>query len=161
MRYIGIDPGVTGGVAILQEDGKVAGLYAMPPTVADLRILLESVAADRVRAVLERVWSSPGWGHAGAFTFGRVYGRIEGVLDGVRIPFDEVIPRKWQQAMNCTPPAGLTPIARKNLTKAAAQRLFPKLSITHATADALLIAEYCRRLHAGTSARRPSAKRTR
>jgi hypothetical protein len=33
----------------------------------------------------------------------------------------------------------------KNVTKRKAQELFPSLKITHATADALLIAEYLRR----------------
>jgi hypothetical protein len=33
----------------------------------------------------------------------------------------------------------------KNVTKAKAQQLFTQLKITHATADALLIAEFARR----------------
>lgn len=38
--------------------------------------------------------------------------------------------------------------AAKNLTKARAQQLWPEYPrITHAIADALLIAEFCRRVH--------------
>jgi hypothetical protein len=40
----------------------------------------------------------------------------------------------------------------KNVSKARAQELFPALKITHATADALLIAEYGRRLNLGLKA---------
>lgn len=34
-----------------------------------------------------------------------------------------------------------------NVTKAKAQELFPKEKVTHATADALLLATYCKRTH--------------
>lgn len=34
----------------------------------------------------------------------------------------------------------------KNVTKAAAQRLFPDQKVVHATADAMLLAEYARRV---------------
>jgi hypothetical protein len=34
----------------------------------------------------------------------------------------------------------------KKITKAAAQRLFPRMKVTHKNADALLIAEYGRRV---------------
>jgi hypothetical protein len=37
----------------------------------------------------------------------------------------------------------------KNISKRRAQELFPSLKITHAVADALLIAEYGRRLERG------------
>jgi hypothetical protein len=36
---------------------------------------------------------------------------------------------------------------KKQRNKAKAEELFPGQRITHATADALLIAEYCRRIH--------------
>ena len=39
----------------------------------------------------------------------------------------------------------------KNVTKSRAQELFPELKITHAIADALLIAEYGRRVRIDVS----------
>jgi hypothetical protein len=58
----------------------------------------------------------------------------------LKIPFEEVSPVKWQKVMGCLSKGD------KNVTKAAAQRLFPDIKITHAIADALLIAEYGRRI---------------
>jgi hypothetical protein len=42
----------------------------------------------------------------------------------------------WQKSLGCLTHGD------KNVSKAAAQRLFPGMKITHATADALLIAYY-------------------
>jgi len=61
------------------------------------------------------------------------------------IPFDEVLPLKWQQRLGCKAPKGCSYPQRKHHLKGAAQRLFPALTITNVTADALLIAEHCRR----------------
>ncbi len=61
------------------------------------------------------------------------------MLIASRIPFEEVTPQKWQKTLSCLSRGD------KNITKAKAQQLFPGLRVTHATADALLIAEYARR----------------
>jgi hypothetical protein len=56
------------------------------------------------------------------------------------IPYDLVLPVKWQTAMSCRTKGD------KNVSKARAQQLFPDVKVTHAIADALLIAEFCRRV---------------
>jgi hypothetical protein len=145
MLYLGIDPGVSGGIAALDEHGTVIWAEKMPATEAD--ILHHLTKYDRVaRAVLERVWSSPGWGHVGAFKFGLSYGALRMALTAARFPFEEVLPRTWQKELGCA--SGKD----KNITKRRAQALFPTLTVTHATADALLLAEYCRRLHGRNAA---------
>jgi hypothetical protein len=64
-----------------------------------------------------------------------------------RIPFVEVSPRSWMKAMGIrTRRKTETPTQWKNHLKQLAQQLFPHEQITLATADALLIAEYCRRV---------------
>ena len=75
-----------------------------------------------------------------AFTFGQSYGFLRGMLIASEVPFDEVLPVKWMTKLSCRTKGN------KNITKAKAQQLFPELKITHAIADALLIAEYCRQL---------------
>jgi len=55
-------------------------------------------------------------------------------------PIIDVSPVKWQSALSC-----LTK-GKKNVTKARAQQWFPKIKVTHGIADALLIAEYGRRV---------------
>jgi hypothetical protein len=71
-----------------------------------------------------------------AFTFGNGYGHLEMALTAAGIPFERVRPQKWQQAMGCMTKGD------KNVSKRRAQELYPQLKVTHATADALLIATY-------------------
>lgn len=143
MRYIGIDPGVSGGIAVI-EAGRPPAAVKMPDTDTDLLKALDELAQDEdAIALLERVSASPQMGVVSAFTFGRSYGKLEMALVALEIPFDYVRPQKWQQAMGCLSGGD------KNVTKRRAQQLFPHLTITHAIADALLLAEYCRRLESG------------
>ena len=143
MVYIGIDPGLSGGIAII-HNGQAGACNVeamkMPATERDLCEALRPYQGYPAHAVLERVWSSPGWGHVGAFKFGLSYGAVRATLTCLDIPFDEVLPVKWQTVLGCRSGGD------KNITKRRAQSLYPRLKITHATADALLIAEFCRRL---------------
>lgn len=138
MIFIGIDPGKGGGLAVIEESGLVKDWIKMPETETDLIDWLRGLRGQP-RATLERVRSSPQMGVASAFTFGRGYGSLRMGLIACGIPFDEVTPQKWQRAMNCLTGGD------KNVSKARAQELFPTVKITHAIADALLIAEYGRR----------------
>jgi hypothetical protein len=137
--YIGIDPGINGGIAFIPSYGK-PWAHKMPETDRDLIDLLD-VSTDMVepRAVLELVHSSPQMGVKSAFTFGEGYGRLQAVLTALRVPYERVRPQAWQKAMGCLTKGD------KNVSKRRAQELFPTLKVTHATADALLIAEYNRR----------------
>jgi len=56
------------------------------------------------------------------------------------IPFQAIAPGVWQRNMGCLSGGD------KKVTYRKAQELFPKIRITHAIADACLIAEYARRL---------------
>ena len=86
-------------------------------------------------------------GATGTFTFAQGYGFIRGVLITIGIPFEDVTPQAWQKTLGCLTRGD------KNVSKAKAQQLFPQLPrITHAIADALLIAEYGRRIRSGLSA---------
>lgn len=149
MIYLGIDPGKHGGIAGLDEAGRVVRCAKMPLTEADL--LLELIAyegfAQACRAVLERVWSSPMMGVVSAWTFGKGYGSLLMGLTATAIPFAEVTPQTWQTGMACRTGGD------KNVSKRRAQALFPQMTITHANADCLLIASYCRQIH-----RRPKVR---
>jgi Holliday junction resolvasome RuvABC endonuclease subunit len=135
---IGIDPGVNGAIAWIQ-DGKPC-VEKMPETLADLWDLVVSIKfGNECQAYIEAVHSSPQQGVKSAFTFGQGYGRLEMALTAAGIPFERVSPQKWQKAMGCLTKGD------KNVSKRKAQEMFPQLKITHATADALLIAEYGRR----------------
>lgn len=139
---IGIDPGKNGSIAWI-EDGEPC-VEKMPETLQDLWELMLSIglsAGDgNMIAYIESVSSSPQMGVVSAFSFGRGYGNLEMALTAAGVPFERVRPQVWQKALGC-----LTG-GNKNVSKAKAQELFPKMKITHATADALLLAEYGRRV---------------
>jgi crossover junction endodeoxyribonuclease RuvC len=141
MTFFGFDPGVSGGIAVLSPSGG-ADAWKMPQTPQELAQLIRDNRdrGDRAWAYVERVASSPQMGVVSAFTFGRGYGAIAGVLAALEIPYDLVTPAVWQKAMGCLTRGD------KNISKAKAAAIFPALKVTHAIADALLLAEYCRRM---------------
>lgn len=153
--YLGIDPGAGGGLAAIDRTGNGVECHAMPATERDLFALLEHLVAatldeqqqPHVRAVLEHVWSSPQMGVASAFKFGTNVGSLRMALVAAGIPFELVTPQKWQKALGCQ--VGRSRASGtggdKNITKRKAQELFPFVQVKHAIADALLIAEFCRR----------------
>jgi hypothetical protein len=140
MTTIGIDPGKNGGIAWI-ADGK-ACVEKMPETLQDLWELIVSISLNAgtggigVRAYLEQVASSPQMGVKSAFSFGQGFGHLEMALTAAGIPFERVRPQVWQKALGCMTGGD------KNITKRRAQELFPGHKISHATADALLIAYY-------------------
>ena len=126
------------------EDGpQTVKLSATEHDVADFL----RYGPDVDHAYIERVASMPGQGVASTFKFGRSYGFLRGLLVAFAIPFEEVAPGVWQK------PFGLPTLkkagsitAKKNAHRAKAQQLFPGVKMTHAVADALLIAEWGRRV---------------
>ncbi len=136
---IGIDPGASGSIAVLQPDGvKTVRMSNTEHDVADF-LAFWGVRNGESFAFLERVHSMPKQGVSSSFKFGASYGFLKGLLVGMQIEFEEVTPQKWQKAMGCMTKGD------KNVSKSAAQRLFPREKVVHATADAMLIAEFCRR----------------
>ncbi|MDA0707460.1 MAG: hypothetical protein O2963_00065 [Proteobacteria bacterium] len=136
---MGIDPGKSGGIAVLELDGGTTVMVTKVSllTTRDLHDVLKS---NRISmCYLEKVASMPRDGSKSAFSFGRNLGTYEGLLTALQIPFEYVLPRKWQTEMSCLTGGD------KNVTKSKAQQLFPAIKITHAIADALLIAEWGRR----------------
>jgi len=143
--YVGIDPGKTGGIAWIDR-GDTYAEKLTNMTERDIWMLIEGLNdrpenSANVFAMIEGVRSSPQMGVVSAFTFGRCCGGLRMALIASGIPFEEVAPGTWQRSLKCL--SG----GNKNVTKRRAQELFPNLKITHAIADALLIAEYNRRKH--------------
>ena len=146
MKYeitIGVDPGANGGIAWIDYNGK-ACVEKMPDSLQDLWELIcditsypkSSIDGRSYKAYIEQVSSSPQMGVVSAFSFGRGYGNLEMALTAAGIPFERVRPQVWQKALGCMTKGD------KNVSKRKAQELFPDRKVTHATADALLIAHY-------------------
>ena len=142
--YVGVDPGASGGIAVLWPNGPEA--HKMPATEADLLCLMHDiairVAEERmgITGALEKVHSMPGQGVSSSFKFGMGYGGLRMAMLAANIPFRDVQPQAWQRSLGCLTGGD------KNISKAMAQQLFPSVKITHAIADALLIAEWLRRM---------------
>lgn len=147
MIFIGIDPGASGGIAWV-TDVEMYGESLME-TERDILDQLEGVGqAGECFAVIEEVHAMPKVGCVAGFKLGRSYGFLRGCLHALQIPFESVSPARWQRAMGV--PKG-EPKDKKKITKAKAQELFPSVpKITHRTADAILLAEYCRITRART-----------
>lgn len=137
--YMGVDPGGSGAIAVIDRYGNVKTVKNKE-TEADVSEFVKEHAQTIELCVIERVNAMPKQGVSSTFKFGRSFGFLIGLLTAHKVPYELVTPVVWQNAMKCRSGGD------KNVTKAAAQRLFPNEKITHATADAILMAEYAKRL---------------
>ena len=119
--------------------------WKMPRTLRDLWTLLDSLKYDVDLAFIEKVSAMPKQGVSSTFKFGYSAGALEMALVAAGIPYRFVTPVKWCGALGLRKKPGESNTNWKCRHKALAQSLFPQLKITHANADALLIAEYGRR----------------
>lgn len=143
MSVVGIDPGKSGGIAAI---GEANTAFNMPQTPGDLAMMFDMLRQDFgpiEHVYIEKVHAMPKQGVTSTFTFGFNFGMLIGMLALQGYPYTEVTPATWQKKMGCLSKGD------KNITKNRAQQLFPQMKVTHATADALLIAEYGRRMEAG------------
>ena len=154
--FFGVDPGASGAIAAVDGAGVARGWTAADATDRDLLDFLLEYSAEApgagagTYAVLEEVGAKPriapngqrvSMGASSAFTFGASYGRLGMALVAAGIPFERVLPVKWQTAMRCRSRGD------KRVTKARAQELLPGERITHRNADAYLLAMYARQMH--------------
>lgn len=157
VAYVGIDPGVVGGLAVINPPlGKRLGsvaLIPMPPTERDIWDWIRGGGdRDPTHAMIE--WIHPAIQGIGKSQMSKLYGnymQLRMALTAADIPFEDVKPRMWLRALGISPRKKTeTRTQWKNRLKAKAQGLYPDLKITLATADALLIATFCQRKHEGT-----------
>ncbi len=152
---IGIDPGKSGGIAVLWPSG-IYQAWKLPATERDLWEVLNEIdhialsESLNCTAFIEKVSSSPQMGVVSAFKFGRSLGLVHMgcICIGWRVEW--VTAQKWQRALGLKVSGkglGQDDTSKKNRNKAKAQELFPDAKITHALADALLLAEFGRRQH--------------
>lgn len=151
--YIGIDPGLSGAVAILSDDGVLTVVDTPVAVVKNTRreyLVGGMVAAippgDDVVAALEAGIPMPRQASNTTYLMGKGGGLWEGILAAEDIPYDLVPPQKWKKAL------GIPPKSDKGASRALASRLFPKYAHLFARvkddgrAEAALIAEYRRRI---------------
>lgn len=110
MIYIGIDPGLSGAIAVFDMKKGHLSVIDMPVVEVERngkkkRELSPAMLAHVLgligkpsTAFVERVGAMPGQGVSSVFSFGRSLGTIEGALAALQIPMTLVVPQAWQKA---------------------------------------------------------------
>ena len=109
MKIIGIDPGLSGAIAIMKNN-KVIDLFDMPVmsegkknkrqlNSAQLAKLLKDNISqnEEVSVVVEQVNAMPGQGVTSMFNFGQTFGAIKGICAALGLPIFFVRPSKWKK----------------------------------------------------------------
>ena len=153
MKIVGIDPGLSGAIAIL-ENKKVLSLFDMPIMAEGkknkrqlnsaqlVNIIKESVNLnDEIAVVVEQVNAMPGQGVTSMFNFGQTFGAIKGVCAALDLPIFFVRPSKWKKYFELIN-------ASKDSSRTKAIEMYPSLSNQLSKkkdvnkSDAILIARY-------------------
>ena len=152
MRILGIDPGVRGGLAIIEIDNGIA-----PKLIDAIDIPVTGVGAkERVdvlairawilahkpdHAMIERAQAMPKQGASSGFKYGRATGALEAVIACWEIPMSIVEPSMWKKAHHLRG-------GDKEGGRQRALQLFPAAHALlarkkdHGRSDAILVALY-------------------
>ena len=153
MKIIGIDPGLSGAIAIL-EDNKVLSIFDMPVMAEGKKnkrqlnsaqlvdIIKENIKInDDIAVVVEQVNAMPGQGVTSMFNFGQTFGAIKGVCAALKLPIFFVRPSKWKKHFDLLN-------ASKDSSRTKVIEMYPSLSnqLTKKKdvnkSDAILIARF-------------------
>jgi len=114
MKICGLDPGNTGGMSILSENGLIVAIKTPITTeefvkngkkktrkLMDLEAIRDFLEEHQPhRAVLEKVAARTGQGVTSMFRFGTGWGQYQGILAAMRIPFIMPTPQAWKKHHN-------------------------------------------------------------
>ena len=155
MRIIGIDPGLSGGIAIL-DDLKIFDVYDMPIMSEGKKNKNQLNSAQLVNIIkkniilngdtfliVEQVSAMPGQGVTSMFNFGQTFGSIKGICAALNLPIFFVRPAKWKKhfdLINSSKDASRTKVIE--MYPSISPRLSKKKDVNKA--DAILIARYFR-----------------
>lgn len=161
--YIGIDPGAKGFVAVMYGDGRreycsiADGDYYL---LAGFLGKVKYEATDGCVCCMESIHAIFGSSAKATFSFGEVFGVLQGLLIALRIPYMLVPPKTWQKEIWISEDkvykngGGKKMVDNKGTSINAAKRLFPCEDLRRTAkcknaddnkCDALLICEYGRR----------------
>ena len=153
MKILGIDPGLSGAIAILEKK-KVLNLFDMPVMAEGkknkkqlnsahlVNIIREnSIGDEEIAVVVEQVNAMPGQGVTSMFNFGQTFGAIKGVCAALNLPIFFVRPSKWKKYFELIN-------SSKDSSRTKVIEMYPSLSSQLAKkkdvnkSDAILIARY-------------------
>ena len=157
MIHVGIDPGLDGAIAAIRGS-EVLLLADLPsfkvtrgrePDVGGYFELVSQVTGGfgEIRYALERQAARPGQGGSSMFKLGIGFGAWRGILATLGRPVELVRPQVWQRCHQIPPRAGKTAaFERARMLFPNAELRGPKCGILDGRSDALLIAEWLRRV---------------
>ena len=153
MKIIGIDPGLSGAIAIL-ENNKVLNIFEMPVmsegkknkrqlnSALLVKLLKDNISENEdISVVVEQVNAMPGQGVTSMFNFGQTFGAIKGICAALELPIFFVRPSKWKKHFELIN-------SSKDSSRTKAIEMYPSLSKELAKkkdvnkSDAILIARY-------------------
>ena len=154
MKIIGIDPGLSGAIAIL-ENNKVLNIFDIPVMTEGkknkrqlnsallVNLLKENInkEEEEVAVVVEQVNAMPGQGVTSMFNFGQTFGAIKGICAALEFPIYFVRPSKWKKYFELIN-------SSKDSSRTKAIEMYPKLSNQLSKkkdvnkSDAILIARF-------------------
>ena len=153
MKIIGIDPGLSGAIAVM-HDKKVINLYDMPVMAEGkknkrqlnssqlVNIIKENInEGEETIVVVEQVNAMPGQGVTSMFNFGQTFGAIKGVCAALKLPIFFVRPSKWKkhfELINSSKDASRTKVIE--MYPALSSQLAKKRDVNKS--DAVLIAKF-------------------
>ena len=148
---IGCDPGLDGGIAIL--NGSYIELMETIPTEKKTGFIKRQVDAQKLSNILrvypdavcylEKVASRPGQGVGSVFSFGDTYGAIRGVLGALNIPTYYVAPQTWKKELKISSKEDSLKAAEELLKASKTPDFWGKFrKKDHNIAEALLLAHY-------------------
>jgi crossover junction endodeoxyribonuclease RuvC len=129
MRVIGIDPGLSGAIAVINGTDSLT-VFDMPTitverngkakrqvSASELVQILKTAKSDDCHVFVEKVSAMAGQGVTSVFSFGRSFGMIEGILAAFKLPVTYVAPATWVKAVHRG--------AGKDASRQRAMELFP------------------------------------
>ena len=132
--FVGIDPGLSGAVALWDTDHKRLRVWDMPVLkIQGKSVLNEPILADTlssltvwpdVQVFVEQVHAMPRQGVTSMFSFGMSYGIVKGILAALDLPTTYVTPQAWQRRMGVA--HARVPNGGKNASRLRVLQLFPQ-----------------------------------
>ena len=137
MIFLGIDPGISGGIVAISDSNspaKVIAAHKMPKTTEGVVETIQTITdtKEQILAIVEKVWGFPRDGSRQITTFMKNAGILEGILAVLKIQIVYVSPQKWQRALGVyaiTRALADTITKKKNIHKQQALELFPNTKI--------------------------------
>lgn len=98
MKFIGIDPGISGGVGIVSDKG-LEGYFPMPGTRKQLYDALRPYAEYNITCTIEKVGVMPKQGISSSGKFMKGYGEVLGICTALGFKILEPTPQAWKKEM--------------------------------------------------------------